>query len=164
MGNIMRAVLVPSSKLIERMNLLYNKWSVDKYDAIHLRIGGKRSDSHFFVEYDNEKVISTTFKCANVNALTNTVYLASDSLSVKKQSTAYFSKHIVLYDKQPTKLIDSQVVNTTKCDDLLLIAASELMLLGNSQTCYMTFKSTYSYVGCSMSKGLSFIVVKQKSK
>ena len=54
-------------------------------------------------------------------------------------------------------IVDSQY-NTSHNSDQILSAVVDLMLLGSSRTCYGTYLSTFTHVGCGMSGGEVYVI------
>lgn len=150
LGIMMRKLLIPTDKLKKKMKLIYPRYEVDQYTGIHIRCGGVLCDSKGVGEFLPPNACYD-FLMTAINT-TGIRYIALDS---KKMKDILFNKTIsnIVINPKDIRNVDSKLNSPTSVVNYLFESVAELMILGNSESCLGTYKSTFSTIACSLSRG-----------
>lgn len=159
MGRILKSVLIPSEKVQQTMHSLSPNYQDEEYIAVHLRVGGVQSDAKFFVEFFDLNNLTTAMKCIRDKSDTiKNIYMSSDSMKAKQQTSEIMKSYKIQYNSKRVDMVDTQSGIASDYLDQLYVAVAELWLLGSSSKCFGTKDSTFTFVGCSLSGKIPYIL------
>ena len=152
-GAILKHVLQPTQLVLSAMQSIFPNYQNQQFIGIHLRTGGKLSDTPISQVFLNKNALKNVMpqvigiQYTQKNVL---LYLSTDSSFVRNFMQTSLQPNRLIMKNQSVVIVDSQY-NTSHHSDQILSAVADLMLLGNSKACYGTYGSTFSHVGCGMS-------------
>ena len=151
-GAILNYVLQPTQLVLSAMESIFPHYQNQSFIGIHLRTGGYLSDIRDPSQYLNWKHVRSAVSFMKSRQQSNSslfVFLSSDSSKVKNMTSTTLNSSRLILNNNRVVIVDTQLGTSGQADQLLS-AIAELMLLGHSQSCYGTYGSTYSHVGCSL--------------
>ena len=165
-GAILNYVLQPTQLVLSAMESIFPHYQNQSFIGIHLRTGGYLSDIRDPSQYLNWKHVRSAVSFMKSRQQSNSslfVFLSSDSSKVKNMTSTTLNSSRLILNNNRVVIVDTQLGTSGQADQLLS-AIAELMLLGHSQSCYGTYGSTYSHVGCSLNGKTPWLIGRKKYK
>ena len=158
-GEFLKNIMVPSKSLIEYMHFLYPNFDKEKYNSVHLRFGGNLADIPVFVEFMTIDSLNLIIKCIHFLPKNSLIYIASDSLIMKKKLDNVLKEYKLVYSTNQTIPADTQMMKSNLVSYATFSAVAELYILGHGQQCIMTTRSTYSLAMCALTGKKPIIIL-----
>ena len=152
-GAILKRVLQPTSLVLSTMQSIFPNYQNQSFIGIHLRTGGKLSDTPISQAFLNKKQVTNSIhQLAGLSFTHGNIrfFLSTDSSFVRNISQVSFQPIRLVMRQSKVVIVDSQFGNSHNSDQIRY-AIADLMLLSSSSHCYGTYGSTFTHVGCGMS-------------
>lgn len=158
MGRVLKSLLRPQKEVLDVMNDLFQDYQETPFVAVHLRCGGKLSDTPDPTVYLTMKQVYDAFKF--LQRTNESIFLSTDSQIVKNTISQYIPRDRIHMNHEKVAIVDTQLFKPEKTSRQLLLSVGELMLLGESQECYGTSGSTFTLVGCALAQRIPLFIGK----
>ena len=158
MGRVLKSVLLPQQEVLNAMNVIFPNYDSTPFIGVHLRCGGKLSDTPDPSVYLTSEQICDAFHL--LQRTEGLLFLSTDSQIVKTNITQYIPVNRIRMNNERVAIVDTQLLRPEKTSRQLLLSVSELMLLGRSRKCYGTSGSTFTLVGCALAQQIPSFVGK----
>ena len=162
-GEFLKNIMVPTSNLRQYMDFIFPDFDKKEYNSIHLRFGGKLADVPVIAIFLPENSTQSIEKCINLLPRLKKIYVASDSLKMKKELSKSIRGYDIIFSSNLTIPADTQMMKTSLVSYATFSAVAELYILGNGKQCIMTPGSTYSLAMCALTGKMPIIIIPENN-